>query len=115
MQRVLSVLMASAVCLVACAAEPPNPPADPAVGLRVLVRLAPDAATGAAPDERPASIERRAGASAGVPVRYLAASGAQWHALLLLCVPADCDAALQRLTADRAGFLAVQRDELRRR
>ena len=84
-------------------------------GNAISFRARSDAATGAAPDERPASIERQAGASAGVPVRYLAASGAQWHALLLLCVPADCDAALQRLTADRAGFLAVQRDELRRR
>ena len=115
MHRALSVLMASAVCLVACAAEPPQPPADPAGGLRVLVRLAPDAATGGVPDERPLSIERRASASAGVPVRYVAASGAQWHALMLLCAPADCDAAVQRLTADRAGFLVVQRDELRRR
>lgn len=81
----------------------------------MLVQLAPDATSGGAPDERPASIELRAGASAGVPVRYLAASGSQWHALLLLCPPSDCDAALQRLTADRSGFLVVQRDELRRR
>lgn len=115
MNRALSALVASAVCLVACAAEPPSPPADAIGGLRVLVQLAPDAATGSAPDERPAAVERRAGASAGVPVRYLAASGAQWHALLLLCSPTECDAALQRLAADRTGFLVVQRDELRRR
>lgn len=114
MNRVLLALMALAICLAACAA-PAIAPAEAVDGLRVLVQLAPDAASGGAPDERPASIERRAGLGAGVPVRYLAASGAHWHALMLLCSPTDCDAALQRLSADRAGFLAVQRDELRRR
>ena len=113
MHRVLSLLVASAICLAACAAEPPVTP-DPG-GLRVLVQLAPDSAIGGLPDERPASIEGRAAQSAGVSVRYLAASGARWHALMLLCSPTECDAALQRLAADRTGFLVVQRDELRRR
>lgn len=114
MNRLLLALITPTICLGACAA-PETPSAEAMAGLRVLVQLAPDAASGGAADERPASIEQRAASSAGVPVRYLAASGAQWHALLLLCSPIPCDAALQRLSADRAGFLAVQRDELRRR
>ncbi|MBP6224201.1 MAG: hypothetical protein KA439_03990 [Rhizobacter sp.] len=115
MNRVLLALTAFVICLAACAAAPPNLPADATDGLRVLVELAPEATSGGASDERPASVERRATASAGVPVRYVAASGARWHALMLICSPTECDAALQRLTADRAGFLVVQRDELRRR
>jgi hypothetical protein len=109
------VLMASVFGLAACAEERQFPSAGAIDGLRVLVRLAPPATSGGAPNERPPSIERRAAASSGVPVHYLAASGSQWHALMLLCSPADCDAALQRLAADHANFSTVQRDELRRR
>ena len=82
-------------------------------GLRVLVRLASDPVTGAAADEHPAAIEQRASASAGVPAKYVSASGAQWHALILQCVAPDCAAALQRLAADTTRFSAVQRDERR--
>lgn len=85
----------------------------PAVqGLRVLVRLASD--SGARADTPSATIEQRASESAGVPVRYVAGSGAQWHALILQCAAPDCAAALQRLASDSAHFSAVQRDERRR-
>jgi len=89
--------------------------ASPApVGLRVLLRLAPDAATQLPPADTAAAIERIVSASARVPVTYVAASGSQWHAVLLQCDPDACEAALARLTADSARFSAVQRDELRR-
>lgn len=100
-----------AVASIAAAGQVTAPAAP---GLRVLVRLASDPPGGAAADEQPAAIERRASASAGVPVSYVAASGAQWHALLVQCAAPDCDAALQRLAADTARFSAVQRDERRR-
>ena len=83
-------------------------------GLRVMVRLAVDPSTGAPPDERVPAIEQRASASAGVPVRHLAASGGHWHALILQCAAEQCDAALRRLQSDNTRFSAVQRDELRR-
>lgn len=89
--------------------------ASPApVGLRVLLRLAPDAATQLPPADTAAAIERIVSASARVPVTYVAASGSQWHAVLLQCDPDACEAALARLSADSARFLAVQRDALRR-
>ena len=89
--------------------------ASPApVGLRVLLRLAPDAATQLPPADTAAAIERIVSASARVPVTYVAASGSQWHAVLLQCDPDACEAALARLSADSARFSAVQRDELRR-
>jgi hypothetical protein len=62
----------------------------------------------------PVVIERSVSGSAGVPVRYLAASGSKWHAVLLQCDPDACEAALARLTADTTRFSAVQRDALRR-
>jgi hypothetical protein len=101
--------------MVACAAVGAACQSAPAAvsGLRVLVRLAPDPLTGAAADESPAAIEQRVSASAGAPARYVAASGAQWHVLILQCAAPDCDAALQRLAADAARFPAVQRDERR--
>ena len=83
-------------------------------GLRVLLRLAPDPASGAVASANPVAIERSVSASARVPVTYLAASGSQWHAVLLQCDPDACEAALARLTADNTRFSAVQRDELRR-
>ncbi|OYY65970.1 MAG: hypothetical protein B7Y51_02125 [Burkholderiales bacterium 28-67-8] len=99
-------------CAAASAACQGTPPAEP--GLRVLVRLAGDSAAGATADMPPAAIEQRASASAGVSAKYVAPSGARWHALILQCAASDCDAALQRLSADTARFSAVQRDERRR-
>lgn len=84
------------------------------VGLRVLLRLTPDPASAAVDSANPVAIERSVSASAGVPARYLAASGSQWHAVLLQCDPDACEAAMARLTADTTRFSAVQRDELRR-
>ena len=89
--------------------------ASPApAGLRVLLRLTPDVMTPSAPGETAAAVERIVSASARVPVTYVAASGSQWHAVLLQCDPDACEAALARLSADSARFSAVQRDELRR-
>ena len=89
-------------------------PAPAPVGLRVLLRLTPDVMTPSAPGETAAAVERIVSASARVPVTYVAASGSQWHAVLLQCDPDACEAALARLTADTTRFSAVQRDELRR-
>jgi hypothetical protein len=84
------------------------------VGLRVLLRLAPDVMPPSAPGDTAAAVERIVSASARVPVTYVAASGSQWHAVLLQCDPDACEAALARLTADTTRFSAVQRDALRR-
>ena len=80
----------------------------PATEMRVLVQLA-------QPLADPARIADTAARSSGKPVRYLAASGSGWHALMLSCGDAaGCEGALQRLQADRDRFLAVQRDERKR-
>jgi hypothetical protein len=92
-----------------CQSAPPSP-----VGLRVLLQLAPDAMPPAAPADTASAIERIVSASARVPVTYVAASGSQWHAVLLQCDAEACEAALARLSADSARFSAVQRDALRR-
>jgi hypothetical protein len=99
--------LATLAGLAACAA--PADTAGPAAGeVRVLVKLA-------RPSDDAAAIVRQASAAAGTPVRYLAATSLQWHALGLRCgSAADCDAALQRLRADAAHFEAVQRDERKR-
>ncbi len=118
MRQHLIWLTVCAAALGACAIESPadsaTAPTDSAGGLRVLVRVAADA-PGAVVDETPAAIETRASAAAGVPVRYLAASGSQWHALQLQCQPSECAQAAQRLAADRIRFPVVQPDETRRR
>jgi hypothetical protein len=105
----VALLATCAVGVGSCQSATPPP-----VGLRVLLRLAPDAATPSVPAATPVAIERSVSASAGVPVRYLAPSGSQWHAVLLQCEPGACEAALARLTADTTRFSGVQRDELRR-
>jgi hypothetical protein len=105
MQRKRSaVLMSlSILALTACAN-----PSEPAPEMRVLVQLA-------QPLDDAARIADQAARSSGKPVRYLAASGGGWHALALGCAGTDdCEAALQRLRADRSSFLAAQRDERKR-
>ncbi len=95
--------------LAACAA--PLPAAAPAVAsaeLRVLVKLA--AAT-ADTD----AIAAQVSAAAGTNARYLAASSPRWHALALRCADVQsCEAAFQRLGANKAAFEVVQRDERKR-
>jgi len=105
----VTLLATCAVGVGSCQSATPPP-----VGLRVLLRLAPDAATPLAPADSAAAIERMVSASARVPVTYVAASGSQWHAVLLQCDPDACEAALARLTADTTRFSAVQLDVLRR-
>jgi len=105
----VALLASGAFGVGSCQSASPAP-----VGLRVLLRLAADPASGAVAGATAVAIERSVSASAGVPVRYLAASGSQWHAVLLQCDPDACEAALARLTADSARFSAVQRDVLRR-
>ena len=97
----VAAAMASIV-VAACAAPAPD------VEQRVLVKLAQPSADADA-------IARQAGQVSGVPVRYVAASSAQWHALALRCADAPaCDAALRRLRADSRTYESVQLDERRR-
>lgn len=101
--RVLHTLLGS-LALAACAAGPEFGPGP----LRVMVRLAqplPDAA----------AVAQAAASSAGRPVRYLSASGADWHALSIACTdPADCRDAFERLRADTGRFGAAQIDARKR-
>ncbi|MCW5665429.1 MAG: hypothetical protein KIT35_16470 [Piscinibacter sp.] len=102
--RVAIPALLAALALVACAAEPVAGPGP----LRVMVRLAqplPDAP----------SIAQAATSSAGCPVRYLSASGTDWHALVIECPDAaDGPAAFERLRADRSRFSAAQIDARKR-
>jgi hypothetical protein len=88
--------------LAACASPAPAAPAE----VRVLVQVA-------APAGDALRIAEAVGRASGVPARYLGASGGDWHALALVCADA-CDAAVERLRADRVRFPAVQRDERKR-
>jgi len=111
MKTALAALgVASMAAIAACASttSPPDATAAATAEARVLVKLVRPSSDGAA-------IARAASAAAGVPARYLASAGTQWHALALRCGSADgCDAAMQRLRSDAATFEAVQRDELKR-
>ena len=99
--------LASLAGLAACAA-PADPAGQPIDEVRVLVKLA-------RPSTDSEAIARQASAAAGAPVRYLAATSTQWHALALRCPSATaCEAALQRLRGDGANFEVVQRDERKR-
>lgn len=95
--------------LAACAAPMSGAvPASASAGMRVLVKLAQASADTSA-------IAAQVTAAAGTNARYLSATSPQWHALVLQCADAQaCEAAFQRLSADRTGFEAVQRDERRR-
>lgn len=76
--------------------------------LRVLVKLT-------QPSDDAELIAKRASASAGVSVRYVASVSPQWHSLSLACRgEADCDAAMQRMRDDSIHFEAVQRDGMSR-
>jgi len=99
-----------AACAVpAPAAAPDASAAAASAELRVLVKL-----TGAASDDA-AAIAAQVSAAAGTNARYLAASSPQWHALALRCADVQtCEAAFQRLSANKAAFDTVQRDERKR-
>jgi hypothetical protein len=106
---------ASMTWLAACVA--PAPAAAPAESvvkavasaeLRVMVKL-----TAASGDTE--AIAAQVSAAAGTNARYLAASSPQWHALALRCADVNtCEAAFQRLSANKAAFEMVQRDERKR-
>ena len=99
--------LASLAAVAGCAA-PDATAADAPVAMRLLVKLA-------QPSTDAAAIAREAAAAAGVPVRYVAAAGAGWHALALQCASApQCDGALQRLRSDTSMYVAVERDERKR-
>ncbi|HEX7439599.1 MAG TPA: hypothetical protein VF319_05820 [Caldimonas sp.] len=110
---IATLCLVSLAGVAACAApagprEVPVESRDVAIEMRVLVKLVRPSTDGAA-------IARQASGAASVPVRYLSATSAEWHALALGCGSAPaCDAALQRLRADAATFAAVERDERRR-
>jgi len=92
--------------MTACATTSGDAPANGET--RVLVKLAHPGADAAA-------IARAVEQVARVPARYVASTSPQWHALALRCgASSDCDAALERLRAERAVFEAAQRDERRR-
>lgn len=98
--------LSGALLIAGCAAAPP---AESGPGpLRVQVRLAQPLADGPA-------IAAAAAAASGVPVRYLAAGGSDWHALALDCASsADCQAALDRLRSETRRFSAVELDTRKR-
>lgn len=101
--RVLYTLLGF-LALAACAAAPEAGPGP----LRVMVRLA-------QPQADAAGIAAAAASSAGRPVRYLSASGTDWHALAIDCADAaDCQAAFERLRADTDRFSAAQLDARKR-
>jgi hypothetical protein len=95
--------------MAACAVEPAPAPAAREAGSewRVLVKLT-------APSTDTDAIARRAGEISGVPVRYVAATSPQWHALALVCADdGACDAALQRLRGAASTYDSVQREQRR--
>ena len=79
----------------------------PTAETRVLVKLA-------QPSTDAIAIARAVEQVARVPARYVASTSPQWHALALRCASNECEAALERLRAERATFEAAQRDERRR-
>ena len=106
-----TVVVASALgCLtavVACASPEPARPAasTPTLETRLMVKLV-------RPSDDGAAIARAAAQSAGVPVRYVASSSAQWHVIVLRCDDAArCESGVERLRRDVATFEAVQQDD----
>lgn len=87
--------------LAACAATPAD-----AVGgeMRVLVKVV---EPGAAPDAVAILVKQ----TSGHATRYVASAGGGWHSLAIRCAgPAECDAALRRLSAEPTRIVAAQRD-----
>ncbi len=104
----IASLMFSGLAACAMQAADPQDQREPTQQLRVLVKLQDASAD-------PLVLVRQASSIAGVPVHYAAAVGPRWHALTLSCASsAECDAALQRMRADRQAFAEVERDSLKR-
>ena len=101
------VASAAAACVLASAlaacAAPRQAASDSTAPLRVMVKLA-------RPSEDTSRIVSEAARIAGVPVTYAAATSSAWHALLLRCAGAGCDAAIARLRAADTVYLAVEID-----
>jgi hypothetical protein len=96
-----AVLTLALVALTGCASELPQE-------RRLLVKLQQPSADGEA-------IARHAADVARTPVRYIAATSAEWHALTLRCArEQDCDDAMQRLRADTSSYASVSEDGRRR-
>jgi len=92
---------AALAALAACAA-PGNVGAAP-VEARLLVKLV-------RAEADPAAIAAEATRRAGVPVRYGAAAGEAWHAIVLQCADAaGCEAAIARLRGAASTYQAVER------
>lgn len=78
----------------------------PAIEMRLLVKASANT-DGLAADD----LAQRAAQIAQLPVRYLSASGAGWHALVLGCADwAQCDLGLQRLRSQPTAFASVEPD-----
>lgn len=99
----------AALLLNACAATASEQLPAKSPGLRVIVRLV-------QPSDDAAAIEQQAAQVARVPVRYAAAAGGNWHAIVLACSgETDCHAALQRLRDHPSLYAEVERDGRRKR
>ncbi|TMH08802.1 MAG: hypothetical protein E6H65_17195 [Betaproteobacteria bacterium] len=91
----------ASIAVAACAAET-------GLELRVLVQLNQPSADGPA-------IAQHASETAGVPVRYIAATDDRWHALAIRCADdRACESALQRLRDDTSNYGHVDVDRRRR-
>lgn len=96
-----AVLALALVALCGCASALPQE-------RRLLVKLQQPSSDGDA-------IARHAADVARTPVRYIAATSPEWHALMLRCAgEQDCDDALQRLHADTSSYASVSEDGRRR-
>jgi len=99
-QALTPVLALACFSLAACATLP-------ALEWRLLVKLA-------EPSTDTVAIERRASETARSPVRYVASTSPQWHALALSCADqAACEQAVERLRADTSAYASVGLDRRR--
>ena len=100
-----STLLLLAGALTACAETPVADAPGAMPSMRVLVKLA-------SPSTDRNAIAAEASRQAGVPVRYAAAVGPQWHALSLRCADSmACEAAFAGLQKADSPYLAVERDD----
>ena len=106
--RFLLVAHAGATLAVLAACVAPGSVGAAPVEARLLVKLV-------RAEADPAAVATEAARLAGVPVRYGAAAGSAWHALVLQCADAAaCEAAIARLRNAPSFFQAVELDARRR-